>query len=72
MHVFIRKTAQGKEFWDTKEKKIIFVPVSSNQPSLESMNVKQLKKYAADNNIEIPADAKKHEDILKAINEVLQ
>ncbi|MEK5104013.1 hypothetical protein MKX83_18675 [Cytobacillus sp. FSL M8-0252] len=98
MHVFMRKTAQGNEYWDTKEKKIVFVPVGVKPsfevtenpksmivgvdlakekdltvpPSLESMNVKQLKKYAADNNIEIPADAKKHEDILKAINEVLQ
>lgn len=98
MHVFMRKTAQGKEYWDTEEKKTIFVPsgvkpsfeVTENPKSmimgvdlanekdltvvhsLESMNIPQLKKYAADNNIEIPAEAKKKEDILKAINEVLQ
>ncbi|MEK5106530.1 hypothetical protein MHI57_07140 [Cytobacillus sp. FSL K6-0129] len=72
MHVFMRKTAQGNEYWDTKEKKVVFVPVGSVSPSLESMNIPQLKKYAADNNIEIPAEAKKKEDILKAINEVLQ
>lgn len=97
MHVLIRKTAQGSEYWDAKEKKTIFVPAGSTPGfevtenpksmimgvdlanekdltvvhSLESMNVKQLKKYAADNNIEIPADVKKQEDILKVLNEVL-
>ncbi|MDM5208429.1 MULTISPECIES: hypothetical protein [Cytobacillus] len=97
MHVFIRKTAQGNEYWDAKEKKIVFVPVGvkpsfevTENPksmivgvdlakekdltavhSLDSMNVPQLKKYAADNNIEIPPDAKKKEDILKVLNEVL-
>jgi hypothetical protein len=34
MNIEIRKTAQGTEYWDTKEKKIRFVPVGQ-EPGFE-------------------------------------
>ena len=36
-------------------------------PDFDGMNITQLRKYAADNNIEISADTKSREDILDTI-----
>ncbi|RHW37310.1 hypothetical protein D1B31_16215 [Neobacillus notoginsengisoli] len=111
MNVETRKTAAGTEYWDTKEKRVRFVPAGSepdfevtenpvsmlamnelagsmkqfgeianeedSQPfgvndgerdyQLSVMTVKQLKALAEKNDIEIPKDVTKKEDIAQYI-----
>lgn len=95
MHVLIRKTANGAEYWNNEEKKTVFVPTGSKpgfevtenpesmimevdlakdkdltvEPAFEEMTIPQLKQYANDNNIELPADVKKREDIVKFLTD---
>ncbi|HDR8143811.1 hypothetical protein [Bacillus sp. BB56-3] len=89
----IRKTISGTEYWDSKEKKSLFVPtgeepgfkVTKNPKSmiakfaddkvidvkvteLDDMTVRELRDYAASINVEIPADVKKKEDIIKLLS----
>ncbi|OBZ60083.1 hypothetical protein BAQ45_11495 [Bacillus pacificus] len=89
----IRKTISGTEYWDTKEKRSLFVPtgeepgfeVTKNPKSviakfaddkvidvnvieLDDMTVKELRDHAASINVEIPADVKKKEDIIKLLS----
>ncbi|MED1299828.1 hypothetical protein BK704_02330 [[Bacillus thuringiensis] serovar konkukian] len=89
----VRKTISGTEYWDTKEKRSLFVPIGeepgfevtvnpesmilgmdiSSEPdktvvNLNGMTVKQLHEYAASINVEIPADVKKREDIIKLLS----
>ncbi|MGH1274433.1 hypothetical protein ACQVWA_13375 [Bacillus cereus] len=89
----IRKTISGTEYWDTKEKRSLFVPtgeepgfeVTKNPKSmiakfaddkvidvkvieLDDMTVKELRNHAASINVEIPADVKKKEDIIKLLS----
>ncbi|PGN51602.1 hypothetical protein CN962_01820 [Bacillus cereus] len=91
----IRKTISGTEYWDTKEKRSLFVPtgeepgfeVTKNPKSMilgmdlssepdktvvtvpfNDMTVKQLREYADELDIEIPADVKKKEDIIKLLS----
>ncbi|MGE1022341.1 hypothetical protein ACQGS6_00035 [Bacillus sp. GMs2/2] len=89
----IRKTISGTEYWDTKEKRSLFVPtgeepefeVTKNPKSmiakfaddkvvdvkvieLDDMTVKELRDHAASINVEIPADVKKREDIIKLLS----
>lgn len=92
----IRKTISGTEYWDTNEKRSLFVPtgeepgfevtvnpesmivgvdlangkdtaVVSEVPVLSNMTVKELREYADELGIEIPADVKKKEDIIKLL-----
>lgn len=103
MIVETRKTAQGTEYWDNKEKRSLFVPagnkprfeVATNYDSMiggvdlangkdktvvngqvvnpalgfEEMTVKQLKEYAAANDIDIPKDITKRDDIIDFLAE---
>ncbi|PFL14002.1 hypothetical protein COJ07_29235 [Bacillus cereus] len=93
----IRKTISGTEYWDSKEKKSLFVPtgeepgfeVTINPESmvhvkyadnkvtdvkveesvqLNDMTVKQLREYADELGVEIPADVKKKEDIIELLS----
>lgn len=89
----IRKTISGTEYWDSREKRSLFVPTGevsgfevtvnpesmimvtdlSNEPdktvvNLNGMTVKQLNEYAESINVEIPADVKKKEDIIKLLS----
>ncbi|EMY5504760.1 hypothetical protein DN390_16410 [Bacillus sp. SH7-1] len=93
----IRKTISGTEYWDSKEKRSLFVPtgeepgfevtvnpesmimgvdlangkdmtVVSEVPVLSNMTVKELREYADELGIEIPADVKKKEDIIKLLS----
>ncbi|MBJ8199827.1 hypothetical protein JDS91_00470 [Bacillus cereus] len=95
MKVETRKTVSGTEYWDTNEKRSLFVPagedpgfevtknpksmiakfaddkvvdVKVDELSLNNMTVKQLHEYAASINVEIPADVKKKEDIIKLLS----
>ncbi|USL02001.1 MULTISPECIES: hypothetical protein [Bacillus cereus group] len=93
MIIEIRKTISGTEYWDTKEKRSLFVPtgeepgfeVTKNPKSmiakfaddkvidvnvieLDDMTVKELRDHAASINVEIPADVKKKEDIIKLLS----
>lgn len=95
MIVKTRTTAQGTEYWDTKEKRVRFVPkgkkpsfeVTKDSKSMvgepdespksftpinkayEDMTVKELKEYAAENNLNIPSDVKTKPDLIKFITE---
>ncbi|WHY75717.1 hypothetical protein QNH20_16490 [Neobacillus sp. WH10] len=105
MIVETRKTAAGTEYWDNKEKKVLFVPagmdpyfeVTENPKSMimgvdlasgpdktvidgelvddedvmnfSKMTVSQLKKFAAEHNIDIPDDMKKKDDIISFLTE---
>ncbi|UQX56732.1 Rho termination factor N-terminal domain-containing protein [Cytobacillus pseudoceanisediminis] len=97
MKVEIRRTAQGTEYWDTKEKRSLFVPAgqepnfnvavspesmitdvdSAKEPdatavtviNLEDMTIKELRSYAAEHNVEIPAEVKKKDDIIKVLSD---
>lgn len=89
----IRKTISGTEYWDTKEKRSLFVPtgeepgfevtknpksmiakfaddkvIDVNVSELDDMTVKELRDHAASINVEIPADVKKKEDIIKLLS----
>ncbi|MGH0685832.1 hypothetical protein [Bacillus mycoides] len=88
----IRKTISGTEYWDSKEKRSLFVPtgeepgfevtvnpesiVLNDGPELEhteevfldDMTVKQLREYADELGVEIPADVKKKEDIIELLS----
>ncbi|ANC19616.1 phage protein [Bacillus cereus] len=93
----IRKTISGTEYWNSKEKRSLFVPtgevpgfkvtenpesmiigvdltsgsdtiVVSEVPVLNNMTVKQLREYADELGIEIPADVKKKEDIIDLLS----
>lgn len=86
MKVLIRKTIAGNEYWDTDEKKTLFVgkgeipdfeieknPESMLTPEteevevpenlLEGMSIKELREYAAEHDIKIPAEVKKLNEI---------
>ncbi|MEK3822104.1 hypothetical protein MKY20_23765 [Cytobacillus sp. FSL W8-0315] len=94
MRVEIRKSAQGTEYWDTEEKKTLFVPavqepdfeVSVNPKSMitgvnnikdpdatavniTDMTIKELRAYAADHKVDIPAEVKKKDDIIKVLSD---
>ncbi|SCC01857.1 Rho termination factor N-terminal domain-containing protein [Bacillus wiedmannii] len=93
----IRKTISGTEYWDSKEKRSLFVPtgeepgfevtvnpesmiigvdlasgsdttVVSEVPVLSNKTVKELREYADELGIEIPADVKKKEDIIELLS----
>ena len=91
----IRKTISGTEYWDSEEKRSLFVPAgeepgfevtvnpesmilgvdSSSEPDttvvtvpFNDMTVKQLREYADELGIEIPADVKKKEDIIELLS----
>lgn len=88
MKVEMRKTISGTEYWDTKDKKTLFVPAGEKpkfevtedpksmihqeddkkvvepETDINKMTVPQLKEYAAANEIEIPADITKKDDIV--------
>ncbi|AJQ57377.1 phage protein [Bacillus thuringiensis serovar morrisoni str. 4AA1] len=91
----IRKTISGTEYWDTKEKRSLFVPTGeepgfevtvnpesmilgvdlSSEPDttvvtvpFNDMTVKQLREYADEVGVEIPADVKKKEDIIDLLS----
>ncbi|QWH11942.1 hypothetical protein EXW38_11460 [Bacillus mycoides] len=97
MIVEVRKTISGTEYWDSKEKRSLFVPtgeepgfevtvnpesmilgvdlangkdmtVASEVPVLSNMTVKELREYADELGIEIPADVKKKEDIIELLS----
>jgi hypothetical protein len=96
MKVQTRVTAQGTEYWDAKEKKVLFVP-AGEEPDFEvtknpkrmvlakgsdhssaddkdvinfsKMTVPQLKEFAAVQEIEIPSDINKKEDIIKFLTD---
>lgn len=90
MIVEVRKTISGTEYWDTKEKRSLFVSTGEEPgfevttkkeelyktevlgemigPDLEDMTVKELRDHAASINVEIPADVKKKEDIIKLLS----
>lgn len=89
----IRKTISGTEYWDSEEKRSLFVPTGEepgfevtvkpesmilgvdmangsdttvvNDSFLSNFTVKQLREYAEEQGIEIPADVKKKEDIIE-------
>lgn len=103
MIVETRKTAQGIEYWDNKEKRSLFVPAGKEPgfditdnpesmiggvdlangkdstvvneqvvnpgPGFQEMTVKQLKEYAAANDIDIPKDITKRDDIIDFLAE---
>ncbi|MEB9877467.1 Rho termination factor N-terminal domain-containing protein [Bacillus cereus] len=93
----IRKTISGTEYWDSKEKRSLFIPageepgfevtvnpesmlmgvdlvngkdmpVFSEVPVFSNMTVKELREYADELGIEIPADVKKKEDIIELLS----
>ncbi|MGE6344096.1 Rho termination factor N-terminal domain-containing protein [Bacillus mycoides] len=93
----IRKTISGTEYWDSKEKRSLFVPTDevpefevtvnpesmilgmdlSSEPDktvvvevpvLSNKTVKELREYADELGIEIPADMKKKEDIIELLS----
>ncbi|MBH0166266.1 hypothetical protein IHV12_15190 [Fictibacillus sp. 7GRE50] len=96
MKVQTRVTAQGTEYWDAKEKKVLFVP-AGEEPDFEvtkdpksmvlgkgsdqseagdkdvinfsKMTVPQLKEFAAEQEIEIPSDITKKDDIIKFLTD---
>ncbi|MBF8418936.1 hypothetical protein [Heyndrickxia coagulans] len=64
----IRKTLTGQiEYWDT-EKKLVVVG-SGGSDDLSAMTVAQLKEYAANHNVTIPATVTKKEDIIKLLSD---
>jgi hypothetical protein len=65
MNVEMRKTAQGTEYWDTKEKKIRFVP-AGKEPDFEvTMEPKSmLKEEKQDNETDINLDKMNAEQLL--------
>lgn len=95
MRVPMRKTLNGIEYWDTVEKRSIFVPndvvpsfeVIENPDSMlgnagkeedrkepgevfiEDMTAKEMRAYAEENDITIPFEIKKTEDIRKFLLE---
>lgn len=82
-----RTTANGIEYWDTKEKRALFVPkgkkpwfeVAKNinpepkkgNKDLAKMNKEQLLAFAKEHDIEIPGTVSKEETIRKYIEEAL-
>ncbi|MGE6594838.1 Rho termination factor N-terminal domain-containing protein [Bacillus proteolyticus] len=97
MIVEIRKTISGTEYWDSKEKRSLFVPtgeepgfevtvnpesmimgvdlasgsdmtVVSEVSVLSNKTVKELREYADELGVEIPADVKKKEDIIESLS----
>ncbi|MED1559308.1 hypothetical protein [Bacillus paramycoides] len=95
MIIEIRKTISGTEYWDTKEKRSLFVPTGevpgfevtvnpesmimgvdlSSEPDttvvtvlFNDMTVKQLREYADELGIKIPADVKKKEEIIDLLS----
>lgn len=81
----MRKTLTGTEYWDSKEKRTVFVPkgkesefeVESTEVNtetdinLDDMNTEQLLEFAKQNSIDIPGNMKKEETIRKYIAEKL-
>lgn len=81
----IRKTLTGNEYWDSKNKKTIFVPkgkepdfeIESTEVdtekdiTLDNMNAEQLLSFAEQNGIDVPGNMKKEETIRKYIAEQL-
>lgn len=91
MIIEVRKTLTGTEYWDTEEKRTLFVPkgekpkfevtteldtvvkdaiktsevVVNSLKEIEKMTVAELRDFAAENNIDIPADIKKKDEIIK-------
>lgn len=63
----IRKTPNGTEYWDTK-KKLVVISKEEAKP-LKDMTVPQLKQYAVDHKIEIPAEITKKEDIVQLLSD---
>jgi len=91
----IRKTISGTEYWNSKEKRSLFI-ANGEEPEFEvtvnpesmimgvdlsskpdttvvtvpfnDMTVKQLREYADELGIEIPADVKKKEDIIELLS----
>ncbi|PEA09490.1 hypothetical protein CON38_10435 [Bacillus cereus] len=97
MIVEVRKTISGTEYWDSKEKRNLFVPIGEepgfevtvnpesmihvkyadnkvidvkvDEPvQLNGKTVKQLREYADELGVEIPADVKKKEDIIELLS----
>ncbi len=79
---FIRQTLTGKEYWDTKEKKAVFVSNQSetekqttDEPEqtadIEDMTVDELISFAKENGIAVPGTMKKEETIRKFIADAL-
>lgn len=67
----IRKALNGTEYWDTKKKLVVITPNSEEKVKpLKDMTVPQLKQYAADHKIEIPAEVTKKEDIVQLLSDV--
>ncbi len=80
---FIRQTLTGKEYWDTKAKKTVFV---SNQSETEKqaidepektadiadMTVDELISFAKENGVAVPGTMKKEETIRKFIADALE
>lgn len=70
----IRKTLTGQiEYWDTEKKLVVVGSASSgvveNAVDLNTMTVAQLKEYAANHNVTIPANTTKKEDIIKLLSD---
>ncbi|MEE8670443.1 hypothetical protein AABM27_03505 [Heyndrickxia faecalis] len=76
----IRKTLTGQvEYWDT-EKKLVVVGSASSETvetvdtetdvmDFSKMTVAELKQFAADNQIELPDDIKKKDDIIRFLTD---
>lgn len=85
MIIEVRKTLTGTEYWDTEEKRTLFVPkgkepeveVDSTEIdtetdiTLDNMNAEQLLSFAEQNGIDVPGNMKKEETIRKYIAEQL-
>lgn len=103
MHVFIRTTANGNEYWDKVGKRTVFVPAGVNPEfdvvenpkailnkgdakvlnqvsnaklkeevvDLYTMGDEQLRAYALEKGVELPANIKKEESIRKFIEKQL-
>lgn len=84
MKVEIRNTVSGTEYWDTEEKRTLFVAKGEEVKELSSkkeylgepvftdlskLTVTELREYATQNDIEIPADIKKKDDIVKFLSD---
>lgn len=75
----IRRILTGTEYWDSVNKKTVFVPKNNHTQSIEDSDIvsinkmdnEQLKAFATKKGIDIPGNMKKEETIRKYIAEQL-
>ncbi|MGH0788227.1 hypothetical protein ACQVTU_10735 [Bacillus cereus] len=70
MIVETRKTIVDTEYWDTAEKRSLFVPTgeAGTELILHNKAIKELCEYADELGIEIPDDVKKKKDIIDLLS----